>query len=49
MVTHPGGAVRGLGATLDAVVVLLVGIVGTVVEFFMAVLGRVERDLTMLA
>ena len=49
MLTHPGGVVRGLGAALDAVVLLLIGIVGTVVELVMAVLGRVERDLTMLA
>lgn len=49
MLTHPGGAVRGLGAALDAVVLLLVAIVGAVVELVMAVLGRAERDLTMLA
>lgn len=49
MLIHPGGAVRGLGAAFDAVVLLLVGIVGAVVELVMAVLGRAERDLTMLA
>jgi hypothetical protein len=49
MLTHLGGAVRGLGAAHDAVVLLLVGIVGTVVELVMALLRRAERDLTMLA
>ena len=49
MLTHPGGAVRGLGAALDDVVLLLVAIVGTVVELVLAVLRRAERDLTMMA
>lgn len=49
MLTHPGGVVRGLGDALDAVVLLLVAIVGAVVELVMALLGRAERDLNLLA
>lgn len=49
MLTHPGGAARGLKAAGDAVVLLLVGIVGFVVELVLGLFARVERDLTMLA
>jgi hypothetical protein len=49
MLTHPGGAARGLNAAFDAVVWLLVGIVGFVVELAMGLLRAVYGDLTMLA
>jgi len=49
MLTHPGGAARGLNAAFDAVVWLLVGIVGTVVELVIGLLRAIYGDLTMLA
>ena len=49
MLTHPGGAARGLNAAFDAVVWLLLGIVGVVVELVMGLLRAMYGDLTMLA
>ena len=49
MFNHAGGAARGLNAAFDAVVWLLVGIVGFVVELAMGLLRAVYGDLTMLA
>jgi hypothetical protein len=49
MLTHAGGAARGLNAAFDAVVWLLVLVVGTVVELVLGLFGAVYRDLTMLA
>jgi hypothetical protein len=49
MLSHPGGAVRGLNAAFEAVVLLLVRMVGFVSELVLDLLGKMERDLTMLA
>ena len=49
MLTHPGGAARGLNAAFDAVVWLLLGIVGVAVELVMGLLRAMYGDLTTLA
>lgn len=49
MLTHPGGAAGSLNAAFDAVVWLLLGIVGVVVELVMSLLRAMYADLTMLA
>ena len=49
VLTHPGGAARGLNFAFDAVVWLLVLIVVTVVELVMGLSRAIYGDLTMLA
>jgi hypothetical protein len=49
VLTHPGGAAHGLNAAFDAVVWLLVLIVGNAVELVMRLPCAIYGDLTMLA
>ena len=49
MLTHPGWAARGLNAAFDAVIWLLVGIIGFAVGLVMGLLRAMYGDLTMLA